>query len=94
MLKRVFDMTFALVGLILLSPFILFCAILIKLGSKGPVFYRGVRVGRYGKPFKIFKFRTMVAAFQKSCGTQFLNKLTRQKRMAKVDLVFIIPETQ
>jgi lipopolysaccharide/colanic/teichoic acid biosynthesis glycosyltransferase len=53
-------MTFALAGLILLSPFLLFCAILIKLGSMGSVFYRGVRVGRYGKLFKIFKFRTMV----------------------------------
>lgn len=69
MLKRVFDMMFALVGLILLSPFLLFFAILIKLGSKGPVFYRGVRVGRHGKPFNIFKFRTMVMDAERLGGT-------------------------
>jgi len=68
-LKRVFDMMFALVGLILLSPFLLFFAILIKLGSKGPVFYRGVRVGRHGKPFNIFKFRTMVMDAERLGGT-------------------------
>ena len=69
MLKRVFDMMFALVWLILLSPFLLFFAILIKLGSKGPVFYRGVRVGRHGKPFNIFKFRTMVMDAERLGGT-------------------------
>ena len=69
MLKRVFDMMFALVGLILLSPFLLFFAILIKLGTKGPVFYRGVRVGRHGKPFNIFKFRTMVMDAERLGGT-------------------------
>jgi len=62
-------MMFALVGLILLSPFLLFFAILIKLGSKGPVFYRGVRVGRHGKPFNIFKFRTMVMDAERLGGT-------------------------
>lgn len=60
MLKRAFDFVTALLGLIILSPFFLLTAIAIKLESKGPVFYRGVRVGRYGKPFMIFKFRSMV----------------------------------
>lgn len=47
-------------GIVVISPFLIVLAVIISLDSKGPVFYRGVRCGRYGKPFKIFKFRTMV----------------------------------
>src|SRR2546427_3379103 len=60
MLKRAFDLTAATVGLLVLSPIIAIVAILIKLNSGGPVFYRGIRSGRYGEPFRILKFRTMV----------------------------------
>ena len=60
MLKRLFDIVFSLKGLIILSPIFLIVALLIKLTSKGPVFYRGIRVGKDNKLFKIFKFRTMV----------------------------------
>jgi len=59
-MKRLFDIVFSLLGLIILSPFILVLAILIKEEDGGSIFYRGVRVGRHGKPFRIFKFRTMV----------------------------------
>ena len=59
-LKRVFDIIIAGLLLILLSPVLLALSILIKADSKGPVFFRQVRVTRYGKPFRIFKFRTMV----------------------------------
>jgi len=59
--KRIFDIVFALLGLLLLSPAILIIAIGIRLSSPGPVFYRGVRVGRDGRLFRILKFRTMVA---------------------------------
>ncbi len=59
-LKRVFDVVVSLIILTLLSPFFLLLAIAIKLDSKGPVFYRQTRVGRYNTDFKIFKFRTMV----------------------------------
>lgn len=65
MLKRLFDIFFALVGLTVFSPFLLVIAIAIKLESEGPVFYRGLRVGRYGKPFRIFKFRSMVQDAEK-----------------------------
>lgn len=65
MLKRIFDMVFALVGLVLLSLLFLAITLAIKLESKGPVFYRGVRVGRHGKPFMIFKFRSMVQDAEK-----------------------------
>lgn len=58
-MKRLFDVIASGLGLIALSPLFLFLAIWIKLDSKGPVFYRQVRVGRYNKDFRIFKFRSM-----------------------------------
>ncbi len=58
--KRLFDIVVSFLILAVLSPFLLILAIAIKLDSKGPVFYRQVRVGRYNRDFKIFKFRTMV----------------------------------
>lgn len=58
-LKRVFDFFGALIGLILLSPLFLITAILIKLDSPGPVFFKYERIGKNGKAFKPFKFRTM-----------------------------------
>ena len=59
-LKRFFDIVVSLIMLILLSPVFLIVAVLIKKDSKGPVFYRQVRVTQYGRKFRIFKFRTMV----------------------------------
>ena len=58
--KRAFDIVVSLIMLLILSPVFLVLAIAIKLDSKGPVFYRQVRVTQYGKEFRIFKFRTMV----------------------------------
>lgn len=58
--KRIFDIAFSSIVLILMSPLLLPVAILIKLDSKGPVFYKATRVGQYGKIFKMWKFRTMV----------------------------------
>jgi lipopolysaccharide/colanic/teichoic acid biosynthesis glycosyltransferase len=60
MIKKIFDFLVSFFGLIIFSPLFLIIAILIKLDSEGPVFYRGVRIGQFGKPFRIFKFRTMV----------------------------------
>jgi lipopolysaccharide/colanic/teichoic acid biosynthesis glycosyltransferase len=57
--KRVFDLVLASIGLIAVSPLLVVLAIWIKLDSKGPVFYRGQRAGRRGRPFCIFKLRTM-----------------------------------
>jgi len=59
--KRVFDLFFSVTGLLFLMPVFLSIAIWIKLDSPGPVFFRQVRVGRFGGPFRIFKFRTMRA---------------------------------
>lgn len=57
--KRLFDLAFALTGLLLLSPLFAVVACMIKLDSPGPVFFRQERVGRYGSLFRIYKFRTM-----------------------------------
>lgn len=59
-IKRFFDFFAALILLIILSPIMLILAIMIKLESKGPVFYRQERITKYGKKFRTFKFRTMV----------------------------------
>ncbi len=58
--KRTFDLVLSAIGLALLAPLLFLVAVLVKLDSPGPVFYRGVRTGRYGRPFRIFKFRSMV----------------------------------
>ena len=58
-MTRLFDIVASGLGLIILSPLFLILAIWIKMDSKGPVFYRQVRVGRYNKDFRIFKFRSM-----------------------------------
>ena len=62
MLKRLFDIVLSLISLILLSPFFLAIAVLIKLDSRGPVFFRQVRVGENGRHFQMLKFRSMVEA--------------------------------
>ncbi len=58
--KRVFDLICSLLGLIMLTPFLLVIALLIKLGDGGPVFFYQERVGYRGRLFRICKFRTMV----------------------------------
>lgn len=60
MLKRFIDIVLSSAALIILLPLMVVIAILIKLDSPGPIFFRGLRVGRYSEPFKIYKFRTMV----------------------------------
>lgn len=60
MLKRTFDFSCSLVGLLLLSPLFVIVGVLIKFTSQGPAFYRAARVGYNGKPFKLYKFRTMI----------------------------------
>jgi sugar transferase (PEP-CTERM system associated) len=59
-MKRFIGFNFSLIGLILLSPLILIISILIKIDSRGPVFYRQERAGEKGKIFKLLKFRSMV----------------------------------
>jgi exopolysaccharide biosynthesis polyprenyl glycosylphosphotransferase len=58
--KRMIDVAVSLIALVLLLPVFLFIAIGIKLSSPGPMIYSQERVGKFGRPFRIFKFRTMV----------------------------------
>jgi lipopolysaccharide/colanic/teichoic acid biosynthesis glycosyltransferase len=67
-LKRSVDVVASLLGLFILSPLLFSIGIAIKLDTPGPVFYRGKRAGRYEKPFRIFKFRTMVEDAEKVGG--------------------------
>lgn len=73
LLKRIFDIIAAGLLLIILSPILLILSVWIKADSKGPVFFRQVRVTQYGKTFRIFKFRTMVNHADKM-GTQVTTK--------------------
>jgi lipopolysaccharide/colanic/teichoic acid biosynthesis glycosyltransferase len=65
MLKRTFDVLASLIGLIALSPIILIISFLIKIESKGSIFYKQKRVGLRGVEFQIFKFRTMFVGYDK-----------------------------
>ncbi len=64
-LKRLFDVLFSLIGLVLLSPLLILVAILVKLDSSGPAMFRQERVGLNGRLFKIHKYRTMVVNAEK-----------------------------
>jgi exopolysaccharide biosynthesis polyprenyl glycosylphosphotransferase len=65
MLKRLLDVTFSAFTLLLLSPFLLVVALAIKLDSKGPVVYASERIGKKGRVFRCYKFRTMVVDAEK-----------------------------
>lgn len=64
-MKRVIDLMIAVSGLILLSPLLLFTALRIRLSSKGPVIYSQERIGYKGKPFRMYKFRSMIPDAEK-----------------------------
>jgi lipopolysaccharide/colanic/teichoic acid biosynthesis glycosyltransferase len=57
--KRIFDIIFSICGIVLLSPLLVIISIIVKLDSRGPVFFRQIRVGKDLNEFKILKFRTM-----------------------------------
>jgi lipopolysaccharide/colanic/teichoic acid biosynthesis glycosyltransferase len=57
--KRLFDLCCTVPGIVVLSPVFVTVAVLIKLDSRGPLFFQQVRIGQFGRPFKIIKFRTM-----------------------------------
>jgi lipopolysaccharide/colanic/teichoic acid biosynthesis glycosyltransferase len=66
--QRVFDLAFTVPGLIILSPLLLILSIAVKAYDRGPVFYRGKRMGTEGRVFDLFKFRTMVVDADKVGG--------------------------
>ncbi|MGY0836583.1 sugar transferase [Aerococcus urinaeequi] len=63
--KRIFDLIISIFGIILVSPILIVIAILIKMESKGPIFFKQQRLGLNGLPFSIYKFRTMVVGAEK-----------------------------
>lgn len=67
--KRLFDLVASAVGLLVLSPLFLLVALRVKIGSDGPVFYRGERIGRGGRNFRMLKFRTMRVDAEKAGGS-------------------------
>ena len=81
--KRVFDIFVSSIMLILLSLLFLVLAIAIKIDSRGPVFFRQVRVTQYGKTFRIFKFRTMVNDADKIGSQVTVSHDTRITRVGK-----------
>lgn len=97
MLKRIFDISVGLLSLPILIPLFLIVASLIKIDSSGPIFYRGIRAGKNGKAFHIFKFRTMVQDAEKlGSGTTALNdfrvtsvgKVIRKYKLDELPQVF------
>lgn len=69
--KRIFDFLFSLLVLIVISPILLIVAIAIKIESPGPVIFKQTRLGRYGKPFTIYKFRSMCVGAEKKGSGQY-----------------------
>ncbi|WGW11709.1 exopolysaccharide biosynthesis polyprenyl glycosylphosphotransferase [Saxibacter everestensis] len=94
--KRTFDIVGSALLLLLFSPLLLILAVLVKVTSKGPVFYRQERIGRHGRPFKMWKFRSMVdnadaqlhaLLAQQSKGDQPLFKVDNDPRITRFGAV-------
>jgi lipopolysaccharide/colanic/teichoic acid biosynthesis glycosyltransferase len=83
MLKRLLDVVLSLLAVILLFPFFLFLGFLIKKEDRGTVFYKGVRVGKNGRPFKMIKFRTMVVNADKIGGSSTADDDPRLTKIGK-----------
>jgi exopolysaccharide biosynthesis polyprenyl glycosylphosphotransferase len=64
-LKRAADLVFGILFFLFSLPVVMICALLIKIGSKGPVFYVQERIGKFSRPFKTYKLRTMIASSEK-----------------------------
>ena len=83
MIKRIFDVTAAVAGIILTLPILLCIASLIKREDAGLILYRGERIGLSGKPFRIFKFRTMVVNAESLGGPSTSDDDSRITRIGK-----------
>jgi lipopolysaccharide/colanic/teichoic acid biosynthesis glycosyltransferase len=89
--KRLFDVTMAASGLLLIAPLLAVVSVLIRLDSSGPVIFRQTRVGRGFRPFTIFKFRTMTSGAGKlggpltAAGDPRITRVGRWLRATKID---------
>ena len=82
-IKRIIDLLGSLLGLVILSPLLIMIAIFIKIDSKGPILFKQERIGKNGKIFKIFKFRTMVVGAEKQ-GDGLFVKTEQDNRITKI----------
>lgn len=92
LLKRILDIIFSIVLLVISSPIFIVIAIWIKIDSKGPIFYRQERITKYGRMFKIFKFRTMVQNADKIGSLVTVNNDSRITKVGGVIRKFRIDE--
>ncbi len=89
--KRVLDAVLSSVGLIFLAPLFLVCGLLIKFSSRGPIFFRQVRTGLRGEPFRLYKFRSMVCrppaqeSLLTASGDPRITKVGNWLRKTKID---------
>lgn len=84
MIREVVDRGVVLVALVVLSPVLLVVAVLVRLSSPGPVIFRQVRVGRNGRPYEIYKFRTMYCSEDSGSGRVSPNGDPRVTRVGRV----------
>src|ERR1700754_5024230 len=82
-MTRVLDIFLSIVGLLILSPFFIIISVFIVLGSKGPIIYKQKRVGKNGREFLMFKFRTMYSNAEKD---GFLTVGSADKRITAAGL--------
>jgi lipopolysaccharide/colanic/teichoic acid biosynthesis glycosyltransferase len=89
--KRLFDISISLVLIVILFPFSIIISLLIKVDSKGPVFYKAIRVGQFGKDFKMWKFRSMIMGSDKkgpsitAIGDDRITLMGKVLRTTKID---------
>lgn len=96
-IKRLFDFFGSVIGIIIISPFLITVAIAIKITSKGPVFFKQKRVGKDGKTFNIIKFRTMVVNAEKMGSGLFVkteadNRITRVGKFLRATSLDELPQ--
>jgi sugar transferase (PEP-CTERM system associated) len=95
-LRRVMDVAMASISLVIVSPILAACALAIRFDSKGPVFYRQVRVGKDGRPFRVLKLRTMRTDAEKGSGARFASeqdpRVTRVGRFLRMTRLDEVPQ--
>jgi lipopolysaccharide/colanic/teichoic acid biosynthesis glycosyltransferase len=94
--KRVFDLFVSLICLIIFSPLFLYCYIAIKRENNGPVIYKQERIGRFGRPFYIYKFRSMVVNAEngepKLCDADDDDRMTKAGRFLRAHHLDELPQ--
>ncbi|MBQ3235318.1 MAG: sugar transferase, partial [Clostridia bacterium] len=94
--KRLFDIVFSLIGIAVLSPILLIVAVAVKLDSRGPVIFKQQRIGKNGKVFNIYKFRSMCVGAEKTGSGVYSGKgdarVTRVGRFIRASSLDELPQ--